>query len=175
MKKRDKQIQINNMEDLNELPLAGEEDSSILHSDIRVTKEDFIISIADEDGKAYEFEKPEFECELLKIINSKIIGYIVWKDNLYPCSWFTLSGVCEMTIVDKSSNYDTFSDYNKDYNLTPIQKKWYEDEANFPAFMILDGKFPVYCITLDKRIAKNNIEHGFRLATKQERDSLYCE
>lgn len=35
------------------------------------------ISITDEDGKVYEFEKPEFKCELLKVVHGLIIGYVV--------------------------------------------------------------------------------------------------
>ena len=95
------------------------------------------ISVVDENGKVYEFEKPDFECELLKVLfdhNNKayIIGYSLdVRKELgypYPKTW-TIDGKC----------YDDDDTLDGDFNLTPIKPKWYEDESNFPALLITNS------------------------------------
>ena len=52
----------------------------------------------------------------------------------------------------------------------PIAKQWYEDESNFPA-LVIDryGRFSTVINSEHQSIVNNS----YRLATKQERDSLY--
>jgi len=157
----DEPIQINSMEDLNELPIVGEEDENIACLSQQELLEEAIaeelyanphcveiISITDEDGKVYEFEKPEFECEL-------------WK------------------IVPESNT----THWDGRYNLTPIKPKWYEDKDNFPALVKFEHSkvFDTVDYYKPKENEIWNHQGGYykpneiRLATKQECDRLYCE
>ena len=126
-----------------------------------------ILSITDKDGKVYEFKKPDFECNLFEIHKGTIYG----RANETVSKW-QLNG-----------KHLPPNGYNN-YNLAPIQKKWYEDEANFPALVSYNStdQGDLYCTAygyeneflydeLNKSIAHLN---HLRLATKQERDSLYC-
>ena len=135
------------------------------------------ISIIDEDGKVYEFEKPEFDGEIVKVVGIFIIGYTNEIFGAYPHSWNKLTGECT----------DGDSEEYRKYDLTPIQKKkkWYENEDNFPALVSYNStdQGDLFCTAykyedeflydeLDKSIAHLN---QCRLSTKQELNSLYYE
>jgi len=120
-------VQINSMENLNELPTVqeGEEDginktneTKLERLENRNVNSNEAISITDDNGKVYSFEKPEFECELKFVdVKSKIIGTInnnitIWENN----------GECYYT--------ETVSGM---WNLIPIKKLWCENPENFPA------------------------------------------
>ena len=64
--------------------------------------------------------------------------------------------------------------FKVEYNLTPIKPKWYEDEANFPEFVINWG-YSKGKVILSKKQASNMLMDRWRLATQAEKDSLYCE
>lgn len=56
----------------------------------------------------------------------------------------------------------------------PIEPKWYEDESNFPALLIEDdtnNKFLVF----NEVSLNTQYKHKYRLATKEEVMSLYCD
>ena len=122
------------------------------------------ISIKDEDGTTYEFEKPEFGCELYAVKISlgtiKIIGACKTLAGWNSCSW-TASGIANISNMK---------------GLIPINPKWYEDESNFPALVIFedDGKLLIeeYPLNTGTTILIEN--NDLRLATKAEHDSLYC-
>jgi len=164
----------NSMEDLNELPILGEEDmdskincSTCLEEAKKISEvvihipliPEETLTITDEDGKVYEFEKPEFECELLGIERDLIIGWV--KDSqgyLFAYSWCKTNGL------------DNISTSSNDFNLTPI-KQWFEDESNFPALMYnkTDNEYRV--LKFGDRIPRYEY---WELATQTERNSLYC-
>lgn len=131
-----------------------------------------VLSIKDGDVE-YLFEKPDFECELLKVVNSRIIGYI--KPNkctttIYPMSWFFKTG----DIIIQYSDQMKF----KDSNLTPIKLEtpWYEDEGNFPVIMIDEKSFdePLDCVCRSKEIYEDmcKFNKNWRLLTNEEIDQL---
>mgnify|MGYP006995583509 CR=1 FL=1 len=130
-----------------------------------------ILSITADDGTVYEFEKPSFECELLKVVdelNSQcIIGYTFKNNRVLATKWH-IDG-CEMFTGTFSQNVD----------LTPIAKPWYENEANFPALVTKDGDtFQVWQKHFFERMLESMLDdfaNGWRLATKQEVDSLYYQ
>ena len=64
----------------------------------------------------YEFEEPEFKCELLKVVDGVIIGYYIELGFIKPTKWGVTTGEVYST--------------NLNYNLIPVKKKWYELEAN---------------------------------------------
>lgn len=116
------------------------------------------ISITSEDGVEYKFEKPEFSHKLYEIVDNVIFGRVwntkeaKWK----PKRWKLNGGV----LGARELNY---------YDLTPIKKAWYEDESLLPILVYSDlKKFEVLNNFADKR-------SSHRLATKAERDSLYCK
>jgi len=126
------------------------------------------ISIKDNNFKVYEFEKPDFECELFTIKPNIIYG--IWYDEKYDewrnGQWGLNSGL---------SNDGAYS------NLSPIKQKWYEDSNNFPALAV-DKKTGAYYKVVCVEEGFIITDDGFRfkkeeliLATKEERDSLYCE
>lgn len=126
-----------------------------------------ILSITNNSEMVYKFKKPAFRCEQLKVSGRWIIGTIGNYDA--PCVWDEIGRCLYQTISDKSGN--------NQYDLTPIKKKWYEDESNFPA-LVTDGKDGFWSwgkedlkIMFDSKVDN----HNWRLATKEERDSLYCE
>jgi hypothetical protein len=129
------------------------------------------ISIKDGDGKVYEFEKPEFECELLKTFKTDLniifgIGYtIITKNKIpapYPYIWDMCNGIC----------YDTYDNQLEELNLTPIKPKWHEDESNYPAVMYNKTEDEYMILKWCDRIPRHEY---WELATKQECDSLFCE
>ena len=76
--------------------------------------------------KKYGFEKPDFECEILKEYDDHLIGAVYQNEKYFGTSW-TKKGTCLQT---KGFGYISM-------NLTPIKKPWYET-----------CKFP--CLTKDK-------------------------
>lgn len=149
-------VETNSIEDLNELSIVGEEEMTI--------KKEFLafdtISIADDNGKEYKFKKPEFECELLKVMHpkSKLPDILAIIANDIIVTFFT-NGECYY--MDESDAFD--------YNLTPIKPKWYDNESNFPAVMIDEESQTPYITDI------NGILKGSRLATKEEVNSLYYQ
>lgn len=114
------------------------------------------ISVTDENGKVYEFEKPEFECELYAIKQNRIVGFAT--SNMgYGLEW-RLDG----SIIGRGN-----SDYLR---LTRIKKEWYEDEANFPCW-ITNGNSILPAKSKNNYLA--NAKDGWRLATKEEVETLY--
>ena len=157
---RDKQFYINNGRLSWNKPKEELEDSSILHSDIRMRKEDFVISIKDDNGVVYEFEKPDFECELLKVYGDYMIGATLSETGK---TWMEE----KWTIAGKSKHH-------KKWNLTPLKKEWFKDENNFPALVI--GSNELFVIDTITSLGILKIESNeLRLATKEELNSLYYE
>ncbi len=80
------------------------------------------ISITSDDGVIYKFKKPNFDCELLKIVTHKnpwdtqIVGYVLINSFPEPVCWY-FNGECYGTL-DKLSNNKV-----KDYHLIPIEPK----------------------------------------------------
>ena len=68
-----------------------------------------------------------------------------------------------------------FGDNANLFNLTPIKPKWCEDDVNFPVALIsVDGFYPIIVDTKENYNLNYNNSH-WRLATKQEVESLYYE
>ena len=123
------------------------------------------ISITAEDGTVYEFEKPDFQCELLKVYKDTII--IGSACDAYHHS--TLQAISWMT------DGCTVKDRDSIYELTPIKKPWYEDESNFPTLLKAQGEYYLETYPLNegtKVLVKTN---KIRLATKEELLALYVE
>lgn len=140
--------------------------------EINDTKENEMetLKIEDENGKVYEFGKPDFECKLHEVFSGLIYGRI----NNLPARWSLDDGEAK-AVGSRYSSIDK-------HNLTPIKPKWYEDESNFPALMyrqdISDEEYSPY-VTIAGNIAgyKSLIVRSsmIRLATKEEVESLYYE
>jgi len=117
------------------------------------------VEITSDDGTVYEFEKPEFECELYAVkTNSQdivIIGAIKNKQDVWWESKWSISG--------KDFNSATF-------NLTPIKQK---EEIQFPALMTTEYK--EFTNANNKDTLQTLLKMGWRLATKAEIDSLFYE
>lgn len=121
------------------------------------------ISISDGD-KVYEFEKPDFNCKLLFYSDNEIHGVFRNEGSYYSCEWSAITGIAlhsTETVIELS-----------DYNLTPLKKQWYEDESNFKA-LLFRPKNSNFTIAKNKGQFLNLKLNGWRLATKQERDSLH--
>ena len=71
----------------------------------------------------YGFEKPDFECEILKEYNNHLVGAVYQNEKYFGTSW-NKQGTCLQT---KGFGY-----INMD--LTPIKKPWYET-CKFPALV----------------------------------------
>ena len=127
-----------------------------------MTKEEMkeAISITSNDGVVYEFNKPKFECELLKVVEDIIIGWYLHSNIVYACSW-KLDG------TDLSSH---------EKHLTPIKKQWFDYPENFPC-IISNNDFTKSKVIMHKNYEQsgwiNLLSHGWRLATKYEIASLY--
>ena len=91
----------------------------------------------------YGFEKPDFECEILKEYNDHLVGAVYQNEKYFGTSW-NKQGACLQT---KGFGY-----INMD--LTPIKKPWYET-----------CKFP--CLVRD---ADNNL---FAIIAKEEYSTPY--
>lgn len=143
---------VNSIEDLNELPIIGDEMKPI--------------SIKDDNGVVYEFEKPSFKCSIILKTNRWFMGTIA--NYNAPAIWDEFGRCLHQQVSDRSGN-------NK-FNLTPIKPKWYEDDSNFPALLIdVDNNFAICnekIIWLN--IYKNNYSK-YRLATEQEVQYLHYE
>jgi len=145
-----------------------------------------IISITDDNGKVYEFEKPEFEILGLFYCNESKMLLGTYKEYdggmLFNAMW-TEKGSCRS---------------NTKFDLTLIKPKWYEGASITK---------PIYCFVMDDDWSPSetpilcqgfsvvggtatNLLYNYncdgetfdevaiecvRLATKAERDSLYCE
>ena len=84
------------------------------------------ISIEDENGKVYEFEKHDLDVRLYDIFPHRIVGSVsTGQENRFVMVW-GYDGTLHNT-----------SDLSGDeYNLKPIKPKWYEDESKFPCIMV---------------------------------------
>ena len=71
----------------------------------------------------YGFEKPDFECEILKEYDDHLIGAVYQNEAYFGTSW-TKEGTCLQT---KGFGYINM-------NLTPIKKPWYET-CKFPCLV----------------------------------------
>ena len=75
----------------------------------------------------YGFEKPNFECEILKYFaeDNTLVGYYKTEDGtVYAESWHSLNGRADCGV----------NNYNTKVHLTPIKKPWYET-CKFPALV----------------------------------------
>lgn len=157
--------------DLNDLPTLVIETRQINRAEDKVE----IISIADEGGKVYEFEKPEFECELLAIDDSNQIVGLTYPNGQKTLTCFNLQGEA-FEIVDELIRW-----HNKD--LAPIKPKWYEDETNFPALVVNKSGDYQKVVKLEDNVMIfscgqlhiDRFNSEWRLATKEEALSLYYE
>lgn len=116
----------------------------------------------------YGFEKPDFECEILKEYGDYLIGARLDLDVWIHMRWYKKTGGAYLS---------------DDFNLTPIKKPWYEDESNFPCLCYWNGgeEF-IHIVNYDKKensisgIGENSYYPSeIRLATKEEVLSLYKE
>ena len=71
----------------------------------------------------YGFEKPAFECEILKEYNDHLVGAVYQNEAYFGTSW-NKQGTCLQT---KGFGYTNM-------NLTPIKKPWYET-CKFPVLV----------------------------------------
>ena len=131
--------------------------------------------ITTDDRTVYEFEKPEFECELLKVTDKGIIGIVSGN-----ATRWTQGGVCV---------HIGASTFPAQYNLTPIAKPWYEDKSilskeNPKLMVIKETDMKIWAYGYDSGcflILEYFYEQGFidkkkvRLATKEECLSLYYQ
>ena len=141
------------------------------------------ISIEDDNGVAYEFEKHKTRLpKLLKVVETTryndihIIGYVYLpeQNEIIAGHWDILGN-----FVSGRANY-------KDYNLTPIKPEWYDNKSIFPARVVgtsgmaanthytVDrmNNLGVLCIEgTGRTISPDNC----RLATKKELLSLHYE
>ena len=92
------------------------------HEDSSRTEQPDFISITDDEGNEYKFEKPDFECELFKIANigngvpESILGCVVNYLGNYQNVYFNLDGVCH---EGKGIELE-------EYSLIPIKPNWYD-------------------------------------------------
>ena len=128
------------------------------------------ISIRDENGKEYKFEKPDFECVLHFTSTNNTLGtvYIFGVANNKPAHWDTKGNA--------SSSYNGIT--MQDYNLTPIKPEWYEDESNFPMLVCVRTTCEIY-LASSYRHNKLKLMSGsivdarlYRPATRAEVESL---
>lgn len=134
-------------------------------------KKEIIISIEDEnDGKVYEFEKPDnitVEFYSIKINNGQLY---IFGATLNPSGIWVAGRWC-------ASGFDLI---NK-YDLTPIKPKWHENKANFPALIYHKGDYYVATEIKEDTLLISAVGDEIcypdecRLATKQEYDSIYYE
>lgn len=88
------------------------------------------ISIKDENGRLYEFKK-DMQCELLKVCKDTIIGLITARDgDAFPMSWCVLTGRADLRVVELADKIN-----HRNYDLEPIEPRWYMDASNFPKLM----------------------------------------
>lgn len=117
------------------------------------------------------FEKPEFWCRIFcKDDNGMIVGLIddvtySGDDNKVAHFWDETSGQCY--------ELDYEAQRKEMYDLTPIAKQWYEDESiKMPFWLFNKVSHNLYYM---KNFDDDLTVDDWRLATRQERDSLYVE
>jgi len=115
------------------------------------------MEITDDDGKVYSFEKPKFECELLKVTDKYLYGLIFPKDSEEQIQRW-----------DLETGRSYFTSMLQD-ELIPIKPK---EEIKFPALMI--NRYYSFTSVKNKEEYLLNLDH-WRLATKDELDGLYYE
>ena len=103
----------------------------------------------------YGFEKPAFECEILKEYNDHLVGAVYQNEAYFGTSW-NKQGTCLQT---KGFGYTNM-------NLTPIKKPWYET-CKFPCLIkykstyhVIDGTegFSTSYLDLFIPLTNNEIE-----------------
>ena len=119
------------------------------------------------EGVVYELPSDNYDYALnFTDVNGNILGTV----DGYATMW-RKTGEC--IHISHSWNRNDYHD------LTPLpiveEAKWWEDEKNFPAYMISDSNPPRYIIVTDKYWALKNINGGLRLATQEELNSLHVE
>ena len=98
----------------------------------------------------YGFEKPDFECEILKEYDDHLIGAVYQNEAYFGTTW-TKEGNCLQT---KGFGYINM-------NLTPIKKPWYET-CTFPCIIMAD-----YCMPVVVKHYDDGYVYDFR-------DNKYC-
>lgn len=98
----------------------------------------------------YGFEKPDFECEILKEYDDHLVGAVYQNEKYFGTSW-NKQGTCLQT---KGFGYINM-------NLTPIKKPWYET-CKFPCLITADSCMPVVV-----HYFKNGYVYDYR-------DNKYC-
>ena len=129
------------------------------------------LSIRDDEGTLYEFKKPDFKCELLKIYNNKIIGYVVDRpeDEAKTVNW----------------NLEGRGLYGMNcFNLNPhVVTEWwkpYTDGEPFEILVVDKGNCLYIAVEYDKLCFLDSmgneigLDVNLRLATKDERNGLGC-
>jgi len=175
-KLRNEPTQINSMEDLNELLIVGEEDGMVSNmcgdNNSKLGVESLeVLSIKDEQGKEYKFEKPEeSNNDTYKLFFMDAAGDIFGLINEIAYMW-EADGKC--FYIGSGTGGDK-NEREKMHDLTPIKPKWYEDESNFPTVLILE-KTEAIIICRTKEFYLDDYIRISRLATKKEVMSLYYD
>ena len=108
-----------------------------------------ILTIKDEQGKEYRFEKPDFECELLKVVDKNVIGYIKWEDNIYPSLGNKLDfkrfwyGALHDGVVVKNEKSNGLGNFNSGagQNIIPLKSIDGFSLQLKESYTVRDGKF----------------------------------
>lgn len=146
----------------------------------RTEREDVMkdtISTTAEDGTVYEFEKPEFECELKHI------------DNDYIYAKLMVGGIDFVVMYNLEGGVVSSGGATRAYNLTPIKKQWYKDKEilskeNPKLIVIIETGVKLWAYGYDREcfeVLEEFYEQGFidekkvRLANKEEVLSLYYQ
>lgn len=111
----------------------------------------------------YEFEKPDFECgfyDVVEVYKDKFMIFGKVKNGVGQ--WITMEWQLDSHILGKA--------IVADFNLTPIKKKWHEDESNFPCVMY-DERYKGFFVCEGRDIQLHTLDR-FRPATKEEILSL---
>ena len=98
----------------------------------------------------YGFEKPAFECELLKEYNDHLVGAVYQNEAYFGTSW-NKQGTCLQT---KGFGYTNM-------NLKQVKKPWYET-CTFPCIIMAD-----YCMPVVVKHYEDGYVYDFR-------DNKYC-
>ena len=98
----------------------------------------------------YGFEKPYFECEILKEYDDHLVGAVYQNEAYFGTSW-TKKGTC---LQSKDFGYTNM-------NLKPIEKPWYET-CKFPCVIMAD-----YCMPVVVKHYDDGYVYDFR-------DNKYC-
>lgn len=112
----------------------------------------------------YGFEVPDFECEIFKEIDCKKYGIVKDQNEWHTITWNKVGRV----LVSSSSlaKFELF-------NLTPLEKPWYEEESNFPCLMYNEKtKYYFVLNDIDEFSHEFKIDK-YRLATEEEKQKLF--